>query len=76
VPVATFITRVPGSGSGIRLWVKDLIDVAGVPATAGSRAVAAAAAAEWGRAVPGLRRSVTVKAAEASHGPSLSSPAS
>jgi amidase len=43
--MATFITRVPGSGDGIRLAVKDLIDVAGVPTTAGSRALAATAAA-------------------------------
>jgi len=35
--MATFITRVPGSGDGIRLAVKDLIDVAGVPTTAGSQ---------------------------------------
>ena len=40
--MATFITRLPvttGAGS-VRLAVKDLIDVAGVPTTAGSRAVA------------------------------------
>jgi amidase len=43
--VATFITRMPGSGGGIRLAVKDLIDVAGVPTTAGSRALAAIAVA-------------------------------
>ena len=42
---ATFITRMPGSGDGVRLAVKDLIDVA-VAATAGSRALAATAAAE------------------------------
>jgi amidase len=35
---------VPSSGDGIRLAVKDLIDVAGVPTTAGSRALAATAA--------------------------------
>jgi len=45
LPVATFITRLPSSGDGIRLAVKDLIDVAGVPTTAGSRALAATAVA-------------------------------
>jgi amidase len=43
--MATFITRLPGSGGGVRLAVKDVIDVAGVPTTAGSRALAATAAA-------------------------------
>lgn len=38
--MATFITRLPYQGNGIRLAVKDLIDIAGVPTTAGSRAVA------------------------------------
>ncbi|HEY7262625.1 MAG TPA: amidase [Trebonia sp.] len=45
---ATFITRLAGSGgggAGIRLAVKDLIDVAGVPTTAGSQALAAIAVA-------------------------------
>jgi amidase len=37
--VATFITRLPAHGSGIRLAVKDLIDLAGLPTTAGSAAV-------------------------------------
>jgi amidase len=37
--VATFITRLPADGSGIRLAVKDLIDLAGLPTTAGSAAV-------------------------------------
>jgi amidase len=37
---ATFITRLDGKGSGPRLAVKDLIDVAGVVTTAGSRVVA------------------------------------
>ena len=43
--MATFITRLPDSDDGVRLAVKDLIDVAGVPATGGSRALAATAAA-------------------------------
>jgi amidase len=38
--MATFITRLENSGSGVRLAVKDLIDVAGVPTTAGCLAVA------------------------------------
>jgi amidase len=38
--VATFITRLPADGSGIRLAVKDLIDLAGLPTTAGSAALA------------------------------------
>jgi amidase len=38
--VTTFITRLDHSGSGPRLAVKDLIDVRGVPTTAGCRAVA------------------------------------
>jgi amidase len=37
--VSTFITRLDGTGSGPRLAVKDLIDVAGVPTTAGCRAL-------------------------------------
>ena len=41
--MATFITRLPVSGGAVRLAVKDLIDVAGVPTTAGSRAVALSA---------------------------------
>jgi amidase len=45
---ATFITRLAssgGEGAGVRLAVKDLIDVAGAPTTAGSRALAAIAVA-------------------------------
>jgi amidase len=37
--MSTFITRLETSGDGPRLAVKDLIDVAGVPTTAGSRAL-------------------------------------
>ncbi|TMK85173.1 MAG: amidase, partial [Actinobacteria bacterium] len=43
--MSTFITRLDGgAGTGPRLAVKDLIDVEGVPTTAGCRAVADAAA--------------------------------
>jgi amidase len=38
--VSTFTTRFDTSGPGIRLAVKDLIDMEGVPTTAGCRAVA------------------------------------
>lgn len=38
--MSTFITRLDTSGPGLRLAVKDIIDVAGVPTTAGCRAVA------------------------------------
>ena len=41
--MCTFITRLDSTGTGTRLAVKDLIDVAGVPTTAGSRAVERAA---------------------------------
>jgi len=42
--MATFITKLDStSGSGTRLAVKDLIDVQGIPTTAGSRAVEQAA---------------------------------
>lgn len=37
--VSTFITKLDTMGDGPRVAVKDLIDVAGVPTTAGSRAV-------------------------------------
>ncbi len=43
--MATFITRLEYARGGIRLAVKDLIDLAGVPTTAGSRALADAAPA-------------------------------
>jgi amidase len=42
--VATFITRLPYNGSGIRLAVKDLIDLAGLPTTGGSAALEKTAA--------------------------------
>ena len=38
--MATFITPLPHASGRTRLAVKDLIDLAGVPTTAGSRAVA------------------------------------
>lgn len=41
--MSTFITRLDSTGTGPRLAVKDLIDVAGIPTTAGCRAVADAA---------------------------------
>ncbi len=41
--MSTFITRYDTNGPGIRLAVKDLIDMEGEPTTAGSRAVAARA---------------------------------
>jgi len=41
--MVAFIVRMPGSGGGVRLAVKDLIDIAGVPTTAGSQALAAVA---------------------------------
>ena len=41
--MSTFITRYDTSGPGVRLAVKDLIDMAGEPTTAGCRAVASRA---------------------------------
>lgn len=38
--MSTFITRFDTPGSGVRLAIKDLIDMEGVPTTAGCRAVA------------------------------------
>lgn len=43
--MSTYITRLDAPGTGPRLAVKDIIDVAGVPTTAGSRAVARTASA-------------------------------
>jgi amidase len=37
--MSTFITKLDATGDGPRVAVKDLVDVAGVPTTAGSRAV-------------------------------------
>jgi amidase len=37
--MSTFITKLDGGGSGPRVAVKDIVDVEGVPTTAGSRAV-------------------------------------
>jgi amidase len=56
--MSTFITRLPAGGPGIRLAVKDLIDVAGVPTTAGCRAVAdeATPAARDAACMAGARR--------------------
>ena len=42
--MATFTVRCDGSGAGPRVAVKDLIDMAGFPTTAGCRVVADAAA--------------------------------
>jgi amidase len=42
--VSTWISKETGAGTGPRIAVKDLIDVAGLPTTAGCRAVADAAA--------------------------------
>jgi len=55
--VSTFITRLDANGDGPRLAVKDVIDVAGVPTTAGSRAVerTAMAAAEDAPCLRGAR---------------------
>ena len=43
--MATFITRLAARGSGPRVAVKDIIDVAGIPTTAGCRAIASTAEA-------------------------------
>jgi len=55
--VTTFITSFPVSGPGPRVAVKDIIDMAGVPTTAGSRVLAetAAPAAADAACLAGLR---------------------
>jgi amidase len=55
--MATFITPLTTTGTGDRLAVKDLIDMAGLPTTAGCRAVAddAALAAEDAACMAGAR---------------------
>lgn len=56
--MTTFITRYDTSGPGVRLAVKDLIDMAGEPTTAGCRAVAE-------RAEPALRDAACLAGARA-----------
>ena len=56
--MTTFITRYETSGSGVRLAVKDLIDMEGERTTAGCRAVA-------DRAVPAARDAVCLAGARA-----------
>lgn len=56
--MTTFITRYDTSGSGVRLAVKDLIDMEGEPTTAGCRAVAA-------RALPAARDAACLAGARA-----------
>jgi amidase len=55
--MTTFITSFPVSGPGPRVAVKDLIDMAGVPTTAGSRVLARSAvpAAQDAACLAGLR---------------------
>jgi len=60
--VATWIVTETSAGSGLRVAVKDLIDMAGLPTTAGSRAVAEQArpAAADAPCIAGLRRAQDV----------------
>ena len=52
VPMSAFIQRFSPTGSGIKLAVKDVIDMSGVITTAGSRAVAETRAGQGRCAVP------------------------
>jgi len=63
--VATWIITDTRPGSGPRIAVKDLIDMAGLPTTAGSRAVAAAAlpATRDAACLTGLRTAIAKGAA-------------
>jgi amidase len=56
--MSTFITRLDAGGDGPRLAVKDLIDVLGVPTTAGSQVVAE-------RAIPALADALCLAGARA-----------
>ena len=56
--MSTFITRLDAGGDGPRLAVKDLIDVLGVPTTAGSQGVAE-------RAIPALADALCLAGARA-----------
>jgi amidase len=56
--MSTFITRLDASGDGPRLAVKDLIDMQGVPTTAGSRVVAE-------RAIPAMADALCLAGARA-----------
>src|SRR5580693_5536769 len=56
--MATFITRLDRAGAGLRLAVKDLIDIQGVPTTAGSQVVA-------DRAIPALADALCLAGARA-----------
>ena len=56
--MSTFITRLDAGGDGLRLAVKDLIDIQGVPTTAGSQVVAE-------RAIPALADALCLAGARA-----------
>jgi amidase len=58
--MATWILRAAASGLGLRVAVKDLIDVAGLPTTAGSRAIAeqATSAVADASCLAGLRAAI------------------